>query len=446
VDREDVVVVGSGLAGMSAAFRLAQAGRRPLVLEAGPVLGGRTASWDEGGMPVDSGLHKFLGIYRALPRLLRDAGVDPHAILAWVDALQVHVPDEGVHAYFRAAPVHKPVRTLLSALGNNRLVPPLAKAALAYMGARGLKDCALRPEKLDRQNVSDYARKCGVSDRVIRRFVAAFTTGVLFMPPEEFSAYAVFAPTVEGLKAGMTFRVGAFKGGMTDVMIRPVAASVEAKGGRVRTNARVARLAVESGRVVGVEVGGGVVRAGHVVLAAALRPAQELVRSALPDHPWFGPMLSLGTLSAVTIQLELDGPALPSDHTNFSTAALCCFAEQSRTTFPGSAGRLSVILYPPAEFLEMEPGKVLERTVAEAGRVGLDLRGRVRDYRVVRHPHDFYALRPGSEALRPAQATPVPGLSLAGDYTKQPWVTSMEGAVVSGERAAEAVLAAPPKP
>jgi 15-cis-phytoene desaturase len=442
MDRSEAVVVGSGLAGMAAAYRLAKAGRRVLVLEAGPVLGGRTSSWVEDGMPVDSGLHKFLGIYRALPRLMRDVGVDPDAVLSWEDAVQIHVPDENVHAYFRAAPVHKPLRTLLTALGNNRIMPPRAKLALAYMGAGGLRECAAHPLELDKQNVDDYARRSGVSERVRRRLLAAVTQGVLFMPPESFSAYAVFAPVLEGLKNGLTFRVGAFTGGMTDVMIRPIADAVGRLGGRVRTGARVTRLAVESGRVVGVEVGPGAILADHVVLATALRPAQELIRAAFPLHPWFAPMLSLGTLSAVTVQMDLDGPALPSDHTNFSNGPLCCFAEQSRTTFTHAPGRLSVILYPPEEFLSLEPPAILERTVAEAKRLGIDLRGRVKGYRVVRHPHDFYALRPGSEALRPTQATPVPGLTLAGDYTKQPWVASMEGATVSGERAAGAVLAA----
>src|SRR3954468_882419 len=167
-----------------------------------------------------------------------------------------------------------------------------------------------------------------------------------------------------------------------------------------------------------------------------------MIRAAAPGDPWFAPMLSLGTLSAVTIQLELDGPALSSDHTNFSPGALCCFAEQSRTTFTHAKGRLSVILYPPEEFLHLEPPAIMERTLTEAKRIGLDLRGRVKDYRVVRHPHDFYAPRPGSEALRPTQATPVPGLALAGDYTKQPFAASMEGAVLSGPRAGRAVLAA----
>jgi 15-cis-phytoene desaturase len=442
MDSSEVVVVGSGLAGVAAAHRLAKAGRRVRVLESISFPGGRTSSWIDDGIPVDSGLHKFLGIYRALPALLRDVGVDPHTILSWQDAVQFHVPDENIHAYFRAAPVHKPIRTLLSALGNNRILPPLAKLALAYMGAGGVREAAAHPLQLDEQNVFDYARRSGVSERVCRRLLAALTQGVLFMPPEEFSAYAVFAPVLEGIKNGMSFRVGAFKGGMTDLMIRPIAKAIERMNGEVRTNTRVTRLAVESGSVVGVEIGSKTILTDHVVLATQLGPAQEIIRKSLPGHPWFAPMLSLDSLSAVSIQMDLDAPALPSDHTNFSNGVLCCFGEQSRTTFTHAPGRLSVILYPPKEFLQMEASAILERTVAEARRIGLDLAGRVRGYRVVRHAHDFYALRPRSEALRPTQATPVPGLTLAGDYTSQPWVASMEGATVSGQRAAEAVLSA----
>jgi 15-cis-phytoene desaturase len=440
MDQADVVIVGSGLAGMAAAHRLAVQGFRALVLEAGAVLGGRTSSWTDNGMPIDSGLHKFLGIYRALPSLLREVGVDAQSIVSWEDAVQIHVPDEEVHAYYRAAPLHKPLRTLLTALGNNALIPPMAKLAFSYMTACGLRECAAHPLKLDRSDIFDYARRSGVSEAVCRRLLAAVTQGVLFMPPERFSAYAVFAPVLEGLKNGLTFRVGAFRGGMTDVMMRPIATAIEQRGGRILIGVRVTRLAVDSDRVIGVETESETILARHVVLAVPLRPAQELIRTSYSSHPWFAPMLSLGDLSAVTLQMDLDGPALPADHTNFSNGPLCCFAEQSRTTFTHVPGRFSVILYPPEEFLTMEPAAILTRAIAEAKRIGMNLEGRVKDFRVVRHPHDFYALSPGSEALRPEQATPVPGLTLAGDYTRQPWVASMEGAVVSGERAAAAVL------
>ena len=51
-------------------------------------------------------------------------------------------------------------------------------------------------------------------------------------------------------------------------------------------------------------------------------------------------------------------------------------------------------------------------------------------------------LAPGNDALRPQQATPIAGLTLAGDYTRQPYIATMEGAVVSGQLAAAAVEAA----
>jgi 15-cis-phytoene desaturase len=60
---------------------------------------------------------------------------------------------------------------------------------------------------------------------------------------------------------------------------------------------------------------------------------------------------------------------------------------------------------------------------------------------VVRHPSEFYLLEPGSEPRRPTQRTSIPGFALAGDYTKQDLICSMEGAVISGRLAAEAVTA-----
>ena len=52
MNRADVVVVGAGLAGRSCAFELSGRGRRVLLLESRPVVGGRTSSWDKDGMMV----------------------------------------------------------------------------------------------------------------------------------------------------------------------------------------------------------------------------------------------------------------------------------------------------------------------------------------------------------------------------------------------------------
>jgi 15-cis-phytoene desaturase len=153
-------------------------------------------------------------------------------------------------------------------------------------------------------------------------------------------------------------------------------------------------------------------------------------------------MMRLETMPAVTLQIELDEPALPKDHTVFSPGTvLASYAEQTRSTFRGVApGRLSIDMAQPEKFLHEPPETIMAAALADAKRLGLDIEGKVRRYRVVTHPEDFYLLTTGAEKLRPSQATPIPGLTLAGDYTKQPLLCTMEGAVISGERAAKAVL------
>jgi 15-cis-phytoene desaturase len=230
---------------------------------------------------------------------------------------------------------------------------------------------------------------------------------------------------------------------MTEVMAAPIAAAIGRNGGEVRTQARVTRLLTDGQRVHGVESVGERIAADHVVLATSLAPAQQLIRQAFGNHPWFQPMLRLPTMPSVTIQIELDRPSMPLDRTTFGPGTvLASFAEESRTAFRRSRGRLSVILTPPEPFIDMDPADIMDITCRDAGRLGVRVQDHVVSYRVVKLPADFYSLAPGNDALRPPQATPIAGLTLAGDYTRQQYLATMEGAVVSGKLAACAVEAA----
>jgi 15-cis-phytoene desaturase len=154
-------------------------------------------------------------------------------------------------------------------------------------------------------------------------------------------------------------------------------------------------------------------------------------------------MLRLPSMPSVTIHIELDRPSMPLDRVTFGPGTvLASFAEESRTTFRQSPGRLSAILTPPEPFIDMDPVDILEITCRDAERLGMCVRDHVVAYRVVKLLADFYSLAPGHEALRPPQATPIAGLTLAGDFTRQQYLATMEGAVVSGELAARAVEAA----
>src|SRR6478736_4951582 len=72
----DIVVVGAGFAGLSAAARLARGGARVLVLEARGRLGGRATAFvdRETGVLVDNGQHVLLGCYTETLAFLREVG------------------------------------------------------------------------------------------------------------------------------------------------------------------------------------------------------------------------------------------------------------------------------------------------------------------------------------------------------------------------------------
>lgn len=436
----DTLVIGAGLAGLTAAMDVVEAGLDVTVVERHKVVGGRTASWLDDGMPVESGLHRWLGFYAELPKLLKQAGIDHNSILHWGDEVEIRLPDGGPRAVIGLSPLHKPLKTVTGLLGNNDLLSPVDKAKIVYFFTRGLVDYATDRLALDRQSVRRYAREHGLSQQAIDNMLVPLTEGIFFRPPSEYSAMVLMGLLVPGLKRPHTLRVGSFLGGMTEVMAQPIADAIERKGGQVLTDAPVEKLAVHAGRVYGVYVGGELIEARHVVLATALSAAQQLIGDALPDYPWFEPMLDLPSTPAVTLQIELDEPTLPSDHTMFSPhTLLASYAEQSRTTFRQVPGRLSIDVGESKKYIDADPETIFRDVMADARRLGLNINGNVRRYRVVSHPADFYALSPGTERMRPPQRTPIPGLTLAGDYTLQPLFATMEGAVLSGRRAAKVV-------
>lgn len=140
---------------------------------------------------------------------------------------------------------------------------------------------------LDQISLAEYAARFGISHDALHRALFTSTQAILFLAADQFSAYAAFAPVVEGLKHFMTFRIGAFNGGMWDIMMKPIAVAIERRGGAVRLNSPVVSLACESDEVRGVHLANEPMLADHTVLAVSVNVAQELLR---PDNRWSEPL------------------------------------------------------------------------------------------------------------------------------------------------------------
>jgi uncharacterized protein with NAD-binding domain and iron-sulfur cluster len=145
------------------------------------------------------------------------------------------------------------------------------------------------------------------------------------------------------------------------------------------------------------------------------------------------------------VHLWFDRPVCPYDHV-VTVGRLIQWvfnhtAIQGRTAGDAGGQYLQLVISAAYDLLPLDNAAIRDAVLAELAEIWPAARAaRLLHWRVVTEHGATFAVRPGIDALRPPQRTPVPGLFLAGDWTATGWPATMEGAVRSGYLAAEGVL------
>lgn len=436
----DVIIVGAGLAGLSCGYELTAKGKKVLIIEEHPFAGGRTSSFDDNGMQVESGLHRYIGYYTALPKLLKKCGVKIGNIVTWEEKADILIKNSNEKMVLGLAPLFAPIKTLKGVFGNGDILTVKDKLSLIPFFLKGFSSYIFS-EDLDNFSVAEYADKNNVSENSKQYVLEPLSTGIFFMSPQDYSAYAffgLFAPTIPKF---YKMRIGAFLGGMTDVMCNPIADKIKAQGGVFHFGETVENVVLKNNSVAGVKtVDGKEFYANQTVIATTIKSAKKILEP-LKNNGSLNSLFKLHEMSACTLQLELSKPALKKDITTFAPSTdMVSFAEQSRSTFRNTDGRLSVILGRPNKYAEQDAESILNSVLIQMKSLGIDLKDTVLNYRKVCEKNEFYSLAKGNQKLRPQQKTGINGLVLAGDYTLTSSFATMEGAVISGKKAAKICL------
>jgi len=170
-----IVVIGGGLAGLTAAIALSEVGADVTLAEARPRLGGATTSFSRGGLMVDNGQHVFLRCCVAYRGLLARLGMTGAVSLQ--DRFDVTVLAPGGRARLRRTALPGPLHMGQALMGYRFLTRAqrlrVARAALAM--------AALNPAKpeLDRQRLGDFLAAHGQDERTRRLLWDLFTVSAL---------------------------------------------------------------------------------------------------------------------------------------------------------------------------------------------------------------------------------------------------------------------------
>ncbi len=446
-----VVIAGGGLAGLSAAKYLADAGHAVTVLEKRPFAGGKVSSWqDAEGDWLESGLHVFFGAYRHLHALFRETGLAEN--LVWKAHEMTFARPGGRLAPLRF-PAHLPAPAHgLLALARSRGV--LAPADKLRAGWGLLWPILGNQQWIDAQDGSTYAAwhlRHHMGPRSLGDFFDTMALALNFDTTANVSAKLVLTVLSHFGKETDASRVAFLAGTPQRRLFEPFVRYLAGRGVRFLPDHKVTAIAYDAAanRVTGFALAdGGLLQADAYISAMPVHNLWKILPPALRAQAPFADLRHLHGQPVMTAQLYFDRPVIGVDNLIFSSGThLSVYAELSRCApdlgeGPGGRHMVEAVVAPAAEWYRLDDAEVIARTRAELTRLHPGVaQARLLKGTLVRIPQSVYRARPGHDRYRPPQATPVANFFLCGDYTRQEYLASMEGAVLSGKRAAEQVVA-----
>ena len=441
------VVVGGGLAGITAAIDLRDAGAAETLLESRPRLGGAATSYARAGLMVDNGQHVFLRCCDNYQDLLARLGVTDSVAIQ--DRFDVTVLSAGGSARLRRDALPSPLHLARALLRY----PLLSLAERVKVGRAALAFRFADPASpdLDRQRLGSWLGARGQDERARRRLWDLFIVSALNIHGDEASAgLAATVIKTALLGAGDAADIGMAKVPLGRLHADATAVLLDRLGAQVRLGARAAsieRLAGGGFRVglgrgeetQGPEADGQSVVADAVVLAVPADQAAKLAASAgvAQPVPWadldYSPILNVHVIydRRVTDLPFVAAVGSPVQWVFDKTSQAGVASGQYLAVSISAAD--DVIDVPTAELRQLFVPALEQLFPAAAGAA-------IRDFFVTRERRATFRQAPGCGALRPGAATSVPGLALAGAWTSTGWPDTMEGAVRSGHEAAQQLI------
>lgn len=441
-----VAIAGGGLAGLACAVELAEAGHEVLVLEKRPVLGGKVSSWqDADGDSIESGVHIFFGCYRQLLPFLKRVGA--YQNIKWKEhTILLARPDgETARLHFPAFPA--PFSGII-AFSNNDLFSWPEKLTnvwgLFILYLSGLDFI----KKLDKYSYTEWHQKRGMRQNVVDKLWNAIALSTGFLPANEMSARPMATVFHYFARQTSASQLGFLDTSPAEGIFEPIRRHLAAKGAQIRLDARVREVLLDQNeKVAGFLLASGErIEADAYVIAAPLHNARQMLPDQLRHHPYFANLWKLKSVPVMNVQIWYDRKVCQTDNL-FFTAEACfsVFADLSITS-PRAYGALDgsvmgLVVAPAAPLWQLSDEEIVQQCHRDLLKLWPEVAGaNIIKGTVVRIPNSIYREEPGSDQYRPAQRSPLENLFLAGDYTQQDYMASMEGAVRSGLAAARAII------
>nr|ACF21785.1 zeta-carotene desaturase [Gentiana lutea]BAA88843.1 zeta-Carotene Desaturase [Gentiana lutea] len=468
-----VAIIGAGLAGMSTAVELLDQGHEVDIYESRPFIGGKVGSFvDKGGNHIEMGLHVFFGCYNNLFRLMKKVGAEKNLLVKDHTHTFVNKGGEIGELDFRF-PVGAPLHGIRAFLTTNQLKPydkarnAVALALSPVVRALVDPDGALRNIRdLDSISFSNWFLSKGGTRASIQRMWDPVAYALGFIDCDNISArcmltiFALFATKTEASLLRM------LKGSPDVYLSGPIKDYIINKWGRfhLRWGCREVRYDTSdngdtyvTGLAMSKATQKKIIHADAYVAACDVPGIKRLVPRQWREWDFFDNIYKLVGVPVVTVQLRYNGwvtelqdlersrqlrKAAGLDNLLYTPDAdFSCFADLALSSpenyyIEGQGSLLQCVLTPGDPYMPLPNDELYKRVSKQVLALFPSSQGlEITWSSVVKIGQSLYREAPGTDPFRPAQKTPVKNFFLAGSYTKQDYIDSMEGATLSGRQA-----------
>jgi hydroxysqualene dehydroxylase len=434
-----VVVIGGGLAGVTAALDCAEHGAGVTLLEVRPRLGGAAYSIERDGLQLDNGQHVFLrccSAYRALlDRIGGTGGVELQR------RLEIPVLRPGHReAVLRRGPLPAPAH-LAGALLRYR---HLSLSERIAAGRAAFRLGRLDPTE-DESTLGDWLTTHGQTPRAIANLWDLIALPTLNVPAAQASlglgAFVFQQGLLQSASAG---DIGIHRDPLGEVIGKPAARALDAAGVDVRLRWRAERVS-RVGRGFQVQSARETIGADRVIVAVPHERAAGLLPAALQaDAVWAE---RLGKSPIVNVHVVFDRRVLEHRFAAGVDSPVQYVFDRTPAGWSDTRQYVAISLSGASSEIKLSTAALRARFLPALGALlPLARTATVERFAVTREHAATFLAAPGCRALRPRSRTSIPGFALAGAWTATDWPATLEGAVRSGHAAAKAALDQVPEP
>ncbi|MEZ5405791.1 MAG: hydroxysqualene dehydroxylase HpnE [Verrucomicrobiia bacterium] len=432
-----ILILGGGVAGLSAAVHLTRSGHEITLIEARQTLGGRSHSFRDPktGDNIDNGQHILMGCYHATLELLHRIG-SQHLLRPETKLNVPYVSEAKPITRLQAAALPAPFH-LASAIFGFQELSLSEKFRAMEVGISARLDP--KGEKWRSSTAAEWLQACGQTPNAIRSLWEPFCIAALNESISTASA-SLFGEVIRraflGSREDSTILFS--RVGLSQLLVRPAANIIEAAGGKILCGQAIQKIHFENALAKKVEFQNGTILEADAIISAM---PWHAIRKLLPENSSLAQQIShLHGSPIIGIHLWFDQEICDEPFLGFLDSSIhwlfnkTKISDLEKTAYPSVA----LVISAAYEFEKTSQEELLQLALQECHRfLPKSKTAKLLHHFIYRARDATFQTRPETLSHRPDCQTPWKNFYLAGDWTNTGLPATIEGAIWSGKRAAQ---------